>query len=351
MHPHIAPVLIIVMASAGCSLGGGGGGGDAPPARVNTAPTVSITPPGQGAVTEDVALIGSATDDGLPGIGLTYSWVKVDGPGTVAFASTTAATTTAQFSALGTYHLRLDVSDGALSGSSTATVEVINPYVTIAGVQFDIRHSADPVFAATDAAQVDLYKNIVAGGNTTKRHFTTTYAAETVSTVPCVRVHVVHRSDYYSGTPATLVNWYVRDHDFAVAKAVDGNAYFLRSHFAWTDMAGAGNRSGDMDCTANLPVFLAKVDGATLPLSFATVVAGEALPTMDPKTAATGIVHAQVADTPNGKGAAYQVDISATAGWGLANPSATPAVWLYMIPGKGIVDADDSWSLVAPVAN
>lgn len=351
MRHILLPMLIGTFALSGCNLGGGGGGGDAPPAPVNSAPTVSIAPPGQGAVNEDVALTGNVTDDGLPGSGMVYTWTKISGPGTVTFANGSAAVTSARFSAVGSYTVRLEANDGALVTGANVTIDVIDPYVTIAGVQFDIRHSADPVFAATDAPQVDLYKNITSGGNTTRRHFTWTYAAETVSTVPCVRVHVVHRSDYLSGSPATLVNWYVRDHDFAVAKAVDGKAYFLRSHFAWTEMAGTANRSGDMDCTANLPVFLAKIDGTALPFTFPTVVAGEALPTMDPKTAATGIVHAQVADTPSARGAAYQVDISATAAWGLANPSVTPAVWLYLIPGKGIVDADDGWSLVAPAAN
>ena len=58
--------------------------------------------------TNTASVSGSATDDGLPaGSSLTYTWTKVAGPGTVTFATPGAASTTATFSAIGIYLLRL----------------------------------------------------------------------------------------------------------------------------------------------------------------------------------------------------------------------------------------------------
>jgi hypothetical protein len=72
------------------------------------------------------SLSGSATDDGLPNPpgALTYSWSTVSGPGTVTFANPAAASTTATFSAAGTYSLQLTVSDSALSDSDSLVVKV-----------------------------------------------------------------------------------------------------------------------------------------------------------------------------------------------------------------------------------
>ena len=71
-------------------------------------------------------LTGTATDDGLPNGTLTAAWSVVSGPGTVAFGNANAFTTTATFSAAGSYTLQLTASDGELSSSSTTTVTV-NP--------------------------------------------------------------------------------------------------------------------------------------------------------------------------------------------------------------------------------
>jgi RHS repeat-associated protein len=73
-------------------------------------------------------LNGSATDDGLPACGsLSYSWSKVSGPGTVAFAPANAAVTTATFGTPGIYVLRLTVSDSELSSSDEVTVRFNQP--------------------------------------------------------------------------------------------------------------------------------------------------------------------------------------------------------------------------------
>lgn len=85
----------------------------------------------------NLALTGSATDDGLPaGSALTYAWSRVSGPGTVAFAPANAATTTASFTAPGTYVLRLTASDGQLSDGDDVTVTVIAAPASAVAINF-----------------------------------------------------------------------------------------------------------------------------------------------------------------------------------------------------------------------
>ncbi|HYI07797.1 MAG TPA: discoidin domain-containing protein [Thermoanaerobaculia bacterium] len=73
----------------------------------------------------EATLNGSITDDGLPaGQTLAVSWSKLAGPGTVTFAVASAATTTAAFSAAGTYTLQLSVSDGELTATDDVVVDV-----------------------------------------------------------------------------------------------------------------------------------------------------------------------------------------------------------------------------------
>jgi CubicO group peptidase (beta-lactamase class C family) len=98
-----------------------------PPPPSNAAPIVSaggdlaITLP-----TDTVSLDGTVSDDGLPNPPgqLTATWSAVSGPGTVTFASSNAADTTARFSTAGSYVLRLTASDGSLSASDDVTVTV-----------------------------------------------------------------------------------------------------------------------------------------------------------------------------------------------------------------------------------
>jgi len=72
-----------------------------------------------------IALQGAATDDGDPvGGSLTTSWSQVSGPGTTIFGNANAATTTASFSATGTYVLSLMANDGQLFKSDEVTVVV-----------------------------------------------------------------------------------------------------------------------------------------------------------------------------------------------------------------------------------
>jgi hypothetical protein len=76
--------------------------------------------------TNIASLAGTASDDGVPGTGLTTAWSKVSGPGTVTFANATSLSTSATFSAQGSYVLQLTASDGLLSSSDTLSVTV-NP--------------------------------------------------------------------------------------------------------------------------------------------------------------------------------------------------------------------------------
>ena len=56
-----------------------------------------------------------------------FGWVRLDGPGIVAFSPTNAPWTTATFSQPGTYTLRLRVRDGELTGLDDVVVRVLSP--------------------------------------------------------------------------------------------------------------------------------------------------------------------------------------------------------------------------------
>ncbi|HZT78163.1 MAG TPA: malectin domain-containing carbohydrate-binding protein [Vicinamibacterales bacterium] len=73
-----------------------------------------------------VTLTGTATDDGLPSppAALTYGWSLVSGPGAVTFSAPTSLVTTATFATVGTYTLRLAVSDSALTTTADVHVSV-----------------------------------------------------------------------------------------------------------------------------------------------------------------------------------------------------------------------------------
>jgi fibro-slime domain-containing protein/RHS repeat-associated protein len=92
--------------------------GNQPPV-VNAGPGQTITLP------NSATLNGTASDDGLPaGHVLSVTWVVSSGPGTVTFGNTHQATTTANFSAAGSYVLRLTASDSELTRNSDVSVTV-----------------------------------------------------------------------------------------------------------------------------------------------------------------------------------------------------------------------------------
>jgi hypothetical protein len=102
-------------------------------AAVNVAPTVNAGADHTIIMPGTAALSGTVSDDGQPappGV-VTLAWTRVSGPGTVVFSAPSAASTTATFSASGTYVLRLTASDSVLSTSDDVTVTV-NPAANVA---------------------------------------------------------------------------------------------------------------------------------------------------------------------------------------------------------------------------
>ncbi|MBK7333899.1 MAG: hypothetical protein IPI87_16855 [Betaproteobacteria bacterium] len=95
----------------------------------NVAPTVSAGAGQTITLPSTATLSGSASDDGLPSPPATLgtAWTLDSGPPSgVSFANPAAPSTTAMFSAPGTYVLRLTANDGALTASSTTTVTVLD---------------------------------------------------------------------------------------------------------------------------------------------------------------------------------------------------------------------------------
>lgn len=103
-----------------------------PPPPQNAAPVVKAGPDMTITLPASAILTGTVTDDGLPiGSKLTAAWAKVSGPGVVTFvANPTAGTTTANFSAAGSYVLSLCGSDGAFTVCDEMLV-LVNPAIVV----------------------------------------------------------------------------------------------------------------------------------------------------------------------------------------------------------------------------
>ena len=83
-------------------------------------PTASV------AVSQELNLFGSVSDEGLPRGGtLTVGWQKLSGPGTVTFTPAQTARTRATFSAPGAYELELSANDAELTGRARINVTVL----------------------------------------------------------------------------------------------------------------------------------------------------------------------------------------------------------------------------------
>ena len=96
---------------------------------VNLAPTVNASADQTITSLAPANLNATVTDDGLPipPGAVTMNWTVVSGPGTVTFGDSTQAATTAFFSQVGTYVLRLTASDGVLSANDDITIQVDLP--------------------------------------------------------------------------------------------------------------------------------------------------------------------------------------------------------------------------------
>jgi len=95
-------------------------------APTNKAPVVNAGPDQTITLPATASLVGTATDDGLPNppAKVTTTWSKVSGTGTVTFANASALSTTATFSASGSYVLRLTASDSLLSATDDVAITV-----------------------------------------------------------------------------------------------------------------------------------------------------------------------------------------------------------------------------------
>ncbi|MBL8111276.1 MAG: hypothetical protein JNK60_00205, partial [Acidobacteria bacterium] len=98
-----------------------------PAILLNQPPQVNAGPDATIALPASASLAGSASDDGLPqGSSLAVSWSKVSGPGNVTFGNASSTTTSASFSASGSYVLRLTATDSALAAQDDVAITV-NP--------------------------------------------------------------------------------------------------------------------------------------------------------------------------------------------------------------------------------
>jgi len=90
---------------------------------VNQPPVVNAGPDLSHAITSATHIVGTVTDDGLPGPA-TIAWTKVSGPGTATFAPANAAVTDVTFSLVGSYTLQLSANDGQYTVNDTVVVTV-----------------------------------------------------------------------------------------------------------------------------------------------------------------------------------------------------------------------------------
>jgi plastocyanin len=72
----------------------------------------------------DAVLNGTVTDDGLPSASVSSTWTKQSGPGVVNFDNSSNVDTTASFSEIGDYVLRLTANDGEKSSFDEINVSV-----------------------------------------------------------------------------------------------------------------------------------------------------------------------------------------------------------------------------------
>jgi VCBS repeat-containing protein len=123
-----------------------------------TSPTITTgnTPPLVGAGADQTVtrsqgahLDGSVSDDGIPGGTVSSVWSKVSGPGIVTFSDPSAPITTATFSAIGDYVLRLTGDDGELVSSDDVSITVTGDNGELA---LEVRVAASADDAEEDAA-------------------------------------------------------------------------------------------------------------------------------------------------------------------------------------------------------
>ena len=150
------------------------------PYPANSAPVVDAGPPTSVQEGTPGALVGTATDDGMPTLpgSVTLTWSMVSGPGTGTFGSPNAAATSVAFSQDGQYVLQLTASDGILTSSDTVVVTATpdptvatRPVITPAGGTYDLSVEVtilsslvgSDVRYTTDGSAVDASSLLYAG--------------------------------------------------------------------------------------------------------------------------------------------------------------------------------------------
>ena len=111
------------------------------PPGFNTPPSVNAGPDQALVLPGNATLLGTVSDDGQPtspGM-VTTTWSQVSGPGLVTFGDAHAVNTTASFTLIGAYVLRLSASDGELTSSDDVAINVTG---TGSVTGFDVRISA-----------------------------------------------------------------------------------------------------------------------------------------------------------------------------------------------------------------
>ncbi len=93
------------------------------PPTVSAGSNQTIVLPG----TNSVTLAGTVSDDGQPGPGVTSTWSMWSGPAPATFANVSAPSTTATFTQVGTYVLRLQAGDSALVTVGSCQIIVNGP--------------------------------------------------------------------------------------------------------------------------------------------------------------------------------------------------------------------------------
>ncbi len=99
------------------------------PAPVNQAPTVNAGVDQTVTLPNTASLLGTASDDGLPTspAAVTVTWSQVSGPGTTTFGNANSLSTSASFTTVGVYVLRLTASDSVLSATDEIQITVNPP--------------------------------------------------------------------------------------------------------------------------------------------------------------------------------------------------------------------------------
>jgi len=103
----------------------------------NQAPLVDAGSPLTVTFPDSANLDGTVTDDGIPSGTVTTTWSKQSGDGMVTFGDASAVDTTATFSEVGTYVLRLTADDGALAAYDDITINCYELTVDVFVAAYD----------------------------------------------------------------------------------------------------------------------------------------------------------------------------------------------------------------------